>query len=245
MAGCSSRCSTAKCARSCRRAISSPVPCAGWRRCRASGAAFPAGRTLPIACAWSASTPRSPDAGPVILEGGVFRCGAGAGGDHGGLCRRFAPLGFAAEAVHPCYGLAEATLFVTSQRRGEGLTAPAFDAARLAEGAAVAGTGDGMRVVACGVPAPDHGVRIRDPQTGAELPEGRIGEVLAFGPASRGATGRTPRPPPPPFRRWMATEPSARAISASCWTAASISPAAPRTSSSSGDRTSIRMTSRR
>lgn len=99
------------------------------------------------------------------------------------FARRFAPLGFAAEAVHPCYGLAEATLFVTSQRRGEGLMAPAFDAARLAEGAAVAATGDGMRVVACGVPAPDHGVRIRDPQTGAELPEGHIGEVIAHGPS--------------------------------------------------------------
>ncbi|MFG1312281.1 amino acid adenylation domain-containing protein [Xanthobacter autotrophicus] len=97
---------------------------------------------------------------------------------------RFAPLGFDARALHPCYGLAEATLFVTARRRGEGLTAPGFDAARLAEGEAQPGQGaEAVRVVACGVPAADHGVRILDPATGAPLAEGRMGEVVAFGPS--------------------------------------------------------------
>ncbi|MFG1363950.1 amino acid adenylation domain-containing protein [Xanthobacter versatilis] len=97
---------------------------------------------------------------------------------------RFAPLGFDARAVHPCYGLAEATLFVTAQRRGEGLKAPGFDAARLAEGEAQPGQDpEAVRVVACGAPADDHGVRILDPATGAPVPEGRVGEVVAFGPS--------------------------------------------------------------
>ncbi|MDI4666971.1 amino acid adenylation domain-containing protein, partial [Xanthobacter autotrophicus] len=97
---------------------------------------------------------------------------------------RFAPLGFDARAVHPCYGLAEATLFVTAQRRGEGLMAPGFDAARLAAGEAQPGAGeDAVRVVACGVPAPSHSVRILDPATGTPMPDGRVGEVVACGPS--------------------------------------------------------------
>ncbi|MFG1478725.1 amino acid adenylation domain-containing protein [Xanthobacter sp. V4C-4] len=97
---------------------------------------------------------------------------------------RFAPLGFSPAAVHPCYGLAEATLFVTAQRRGAGLAAPGFDAARLAAGEAVPATGAAaVRVVACGTPADGHGVRILDPASGRELPEGRVGEVIAFGPS--------------------------------------------------------------
>ncbi|HWT18104.1 MAG TPA: AMP-binding protein, partial [Variovorax sp.] len=47
---------------------------------------------------------------------------------------RFASAGFDAVAVYPCYGLAEATLFVTGGRRGGGLVAPAFSAAGLASG---------------------------------------------------------------------------------------------------------------
>ncbi|MCG5236756.1 non-ribosomal peptide synthetase [Xanthobacter oligotrophicus] len=97
---------------------------------------------------------------------------------------RFAPLGFDARAVHPCYGLAEATLFVTAQRRGEGLMAPGFDAPRLAAGEAQPGEGpEAVRVVACGVPAADHGVRILDPATGAPMADGRVGDVVAFGPS--------------------------------------------------------------
>ncbi|MFG1349956.1 amino acid adenylation domain-containing protein [Xanthobacter autotrophicus] len=97
---------------------------------------------------------------------------------------RFAPLGFDARAVHPCYGLAEATLFVTAQSRGEGLMAPGFDAARLAAGEALPGEGaEAVRVVACGVPTAGHGVRILDPGTGTPVPGGRVGEVIAFGPS--------------------------------------------------------------
>ena len=48
------------------------------------------------------------------------------------FARRFAPCGFDAKAIYPCYGLAEATLFVTGGRRDAGMTAQCFDADALA-----------------------------------------------------------------------------------------------------------------
>jgi amino acid adenylation domain-containing protein/non-ribosomal peptide synthase protein (TIGR01720 family) len=72
---------------------------------------------------------------------------------------RFGAAGFDPRALYPCYGLAEATLFVTGGRSGRG-----FDAARVdPEGLAAhlarplpAGT----EVVDCGFPREDHEVRI-------------------------------------------------------------------------------------
>ena len=45
----------------------------------------------------------------------------------------FAPCGFRANAIYPCYGLAEATLMVSGTARGSGATVRAFDDAALAE----------------------------------------------------------------------------------------------------------------
>ncbi|WP_144026897.1 AMP-binding protein, partial [Azospirillum brasilense] len=52
------------------------------------------------------------------------------------FAERFAAHGFRAGAVHACYGLAEATLYVTGVRPGQGLWARAFSAQALAVGAA-------------------------------------------------------------------------------------------------------------
>ncbi len=88
------------------------------------------------------------------------------------FARRFAAAGFRADALCPSYGMAEATVFVSSSAR----RAPRV---RRIEAA-------GRELVSCGEP---HGaeVRIVDPATGAELPAGRIGEVwLRGGSVSRG-----------------------------------------------------------
>ncbi|MRW93281.1 amino acid adenylation domain-containing protein [Duganella sp. FT80W] len=94
----------------------------------------------------------------------------------------FAPCGFDAHAVYPCYGLAEATLLLSGGRRGAGMTACAFDAASIAAGQPRA-TADGQLLVACGTIPSAHRIVIIDAQSGATLDGGRVGEIWATGPS--------------------------------------------------------------
>jgi amino acid adenylation domain-containing protein len=102
---------------------------------------------------------------------------------------RFAPAGFRAAAVYPCYGLAEATLFVTGGQRGQGMVAPRFRADRLAQGLAVPADPSAQdddttkTLVGCGRVPSGHALAIVDAQTGRPLPAGRIGEIRAGGPS--------------------------------------------------------------
>lgn len=94
---------------------------------------------------------------------------------------RFAPAGFRADAVYPCYGLAEATLFVAGGRRGQGLVARAYAQASLAQGRPVEGAG--LTLVGCGSAPAEHRVEIVEPTTLSVLPEGHVGEIWASGPS--------------------------------------------------------------
>ncbi|MDP9912610.1 amino acid adenylation domain-containing protein [Variovorax boronicumulans] len=96
--------------------------------------------------------------------------------------QRFAPAGFPAEAVYPCYGLAESTLFVTGGHRGAGMVAHAFDKARLAQGAVVRDEGGAM-LVGCGRSVTHHAVRIVDTATLTACADGAVGEIWASGPS--------------------------------------------------------------
>ena len=89
----------------------------------------------------------------------------------------FAPCGFRREAFFPCYGMAEATLFVTG---GPKTTAPRFhDGTR---GRQRAGAGR-ERLVGCGTTDPDFEVAIVDPVSGVRVAPGAIGEVWIAGPS--------------------------------------------------------------
>lgn len=99
---------------------------------------------------------------------------------------RFADAGFRADAVYPSYGLAEATLFVTGGRRGDGMTAQAFSDTGLANGQ-VAVDEHGTMLVGCGRTVSDHTVEIVDAQSCTPVEAGRIGEIWVSGPSiSRG-----------------------------------------------------------
>ncbi|UJP06309.1 MAG: amino acid adenylation domain-containing protein [Nitrosomonas sp.] len=93
---------------------------------------------------------------------------------------RFASAGFPAGTIYPCYGLAEATLFVTGGVRGEGMKVHAFTPGSLAQGKAEPAD-TGIPVVACGFPASGHAVRIVDPGTLIALPDGCVGEIWTTG----------------------------------------------------------------
>jgi len=94
----------------------------------------------------------------------------------------FGPRGFARTSFYPCYGLAEATLFVTGHRRGTPVTSRAFRGSALERGEVVEATDDRDRrvLVGCGVPAPTEDVRIVDPDT--HMPASGIGEIWVRGP---------------------------------------------------------------
>jgi amino acid adenylation domain-containing protein len=82
----------------------------------------------------------------------------------------FASCGFRREAVYPCYGLAEATLFVTGR---EALRGPAVEISAET----------GRPRVGCGHAWLEQRIAIVDPESGSELPPGGIGEVWISGPS--------------------------------------------------------------
>lgn len=96
------------------------------------------------------------------------------------FAERFAPAGLRPEALAPCYGLAEATLLVSGTRTAPAAAGRTVDAAALDEGMLTDSTGPGRLVAHCG-PAASADIRIVDPDTRRELPDGRIGEIWVRG----------------------------------------------------------------
>jgi acyl-CoA synthetase (AMP-forming)/AMP-acid ligase II len=100
----------------------------------------------------------------------------------------FAPAGFRREALYPCYGLAEATLFVTGGVAGEGPRVARVDATALAHGRVEPGE---REVVSSGVVRDGAIVAIVD-ETGARCPAGRVGEIWVRGPSVAAGYWRRP-----------------------------------------------------
>ncbi len=96
----------------------------------------------------------------------------------------FAECGVRQEIFRPCYGMAEATLFISAARRGAGPMVRNYDSQQLALGRAVAAdqtVESATRLVGCGRTATDARVAIIDPSTGYELPAGQVGEIWVSG----------------------------------------------------------------
>ena len=91
------------------------------------------------------------------------------------FCEAFVPHGFRPQAFRPCYGMAETTLAVTFDLKGEG--------ARTRPLPAGAGAGLGLSDVVCvGEPIAGTEVRIAAPDDSA-LADGEIGEIEVRGPS--------------------------------------------------------------
>ena len=82
-----------------------------------------------------------------------------------------APAGFDGEALIPCYGLAEATLFVAGKRAGS----------RYRTDHLPAPYGMDRVVVSCGEVDSEHTVRIVDPTTLRSVDDGVVGEIWVSG----------------------------------------------------------------
>ena len=89
------------------------------------------------------------------------------------FAERFAPLGFEARFLRPCYGLAEGTLALTVDQRGLG--------PRSSDAPAEAGRA-ATRIVSCGEPVHATEIAIVSPD-GTPLGEGCVGQVRARGPS--------------------------------------------------------------
>jgi acyl-CoA synthetase (AMP-forming)/AMP-acid ligase II len=95
----------------------------------------------------------------------------------------FAPCGFRREAFYPCYGLAEATLFVSGGWKDSAPQVKYVDAAAMAENRVVEVSPEagGKAIVSCGRARSGDEIAIADPETVTPLPENRVGEILIAG----------------------------------------------------------------
>ncbi|MGW1373632.1 fatty acyl-AMP ligase [Streptomyces sp. NPDC002446] len=96
------------------------------------------------------------------------------------FAKRFAPAGLRDDALCPCYGMAEATVFVSGEAHRKAMVTT-VDAERLQQHRFVPAK-VGADLVSCGTPR-DYDVLIVDPRTGEALAPGGIGEIWLRGPS--------------------------------------------------------------
>ena len=108
--------------------------------------------------------------------------------------KAFAPFGLPRSAFKPSYGIAEATLFVSTIEPSAEPTVTYFDREQLAGGRAArtAAVGpDAVAHVSCGQVARSQWAVIVDTDSGEELSDGRVGEIWLHGDnVCRGYWGR-------------------------------------------------------
>jgi acyl-CoA synthetase (AMP-forming)/AMP-acid ligase II len=100
------------------------------------------------------------------------------------FAKKFAPCGFRDTSFYPCYGLAEATLFVTGSARGAGPRVKYVSASALELGEirpAKEHDGDVRALVGCGFPRRGASVEIVDAGHN-RVTAGQLGEVWVHGP---------------------------------------------------------------
>jgi acyl-CoA synthetase (AMP-forming)/AMP-acid ligase II len=96
---------------------------------------------------------------------------------------KFEPVGLSPRALHPCYGLAEATLMVTASACSAPPVTRKVDAESLATNVARPATErPGRILVGCGRAIDGTQVRVVNPRTLLACAEGELGEIWVAGP---------------------------------------------------------------
>jgi long-chain fatty acid adenylyltransferase FadD28 len=94
---------------------------------------------------------------------------------------RFAPFNFDPKALRPSYGMAEATVYITTRQVGDPPEIGYFDSEKLPQGEAIRSeNGTGTPLVSYGS-SKSLLIRIVDPDTRHECPEGTVGEIWVQG----------------------------------------------------------------
>lgn len=99
------------------------------------------------------------------------------------FAKTFAPAGFRSEAFYTCYGLAEATLFVTGGERARAPLSLNVDLEALAQGRAAVAPDSAYRLVSSGRPPAELRLAIANPETRARCAPDQIGEIWVAGPS--------------------------------------------------------------
>lgn len=101
--------------------------------------------------------------------------------------RKFAACGFDAQAIYPCYGLAESTLFVSGSQAESGFRRLTVDGSHLAQHRVVEASGQSasaLHLIGCGSAAQvDHELVVVDPATHQPVGEDQVGEIWVRGPS--------------------------------------------------------------
>ena len=98
----------------------------------------------------------------------------------------FGPYGFRREAFYPCYGLAEATLFVTGGIKMAGPKVRQVSRTALGQNrvsAASDSSTDAQHMVSCGTSWMGQRLKAVDPDSHTEVGPGRVGEIWVSGPS--------------------------------------------------------------
>jgi fatty acid CoA ligase FadD32 len=137
-------------------------------------------------------------AGPVQRQGRPQRQRADLGGHRAPVQRGVRPVRLPAKAIKPSYGLAEATLFVSTTPSAEEPTIISVDRDELNAGRFVVVPDDSPKAVAqagAGKVGIAEWAVIVDAESATELPDGQIGEIWISGQNMGAATGASPRRP--------------------------------------------------
>ncbi len=96
----------------------------------------------------------------------------------------FETCGFRREAFYPCYGLAEATLWVTGGQKAAPPILGRIDRSMLEQNRVRPANGpdNSKTVVGCGQAQPEQKIVVVSPETATRCPAGQIGEIWVSGP---------------------------------------------------------------
>lgn len=126
------------------------------------------------------------------------------------FAEKFAPCGFRPEAFYPCYGMAEATLFITG---GQKLVAPTIryaDEIALADNRVVLTPepqADSRQMVSCGRAWLDREITIADPKTQRRCGPDQVGEIWVAGSGLGQGYWNEPERSQQAFEAYLADEP--------------------------------------
>ncbi|MEL7039112.1 MAG: AMP-binding protein [Cyanobacteria bacterium J06592_8] len=100
------------------------------------------------------------------------------------FAQTFASCGFRSEAFYPCYGLAEATLFVSGGKKSSPPIVETVDAVELEKNRVVSSNKNSdknQQLVSCGSVGFDYNLAIVQPENCTPCSEGEIGEIWLYG----------------------------------------------------------------
>ena len=119
----------------------------------------------------------------------------------------FEPCGFRREALYPCYGLAEATLFVSGGAKGDLFAVENVDREALERNRVLESHGNDSKswpVVSCGKTWLNHKIVAVNPETLVQCKADEIGEIWVAGPSVAGGYWNKPHETQESFGGYLA-----------------------------------------